>query len=150
MAALYGNDALLILVFSNKKCCSSFLKKIFVIQKICSKVKVLKTVKISNDCHIKTSRSRLRNGGIFWKILVPFFRKLDALSVGIKMKPLRKTVLLCSNKNQLKFCRKTSWKDQTFIFTVYLIILMNHLFDSLISGQKVRSGQTSIPINSCT
>ena len=29
------------------------------------------------------------------------------------------------NKNQLKFCRKSYWKKQPFIFTVYL---MNHAF----------------------
>ena len=50
-AVLYGNDALSILT---KKRCSRFFKKIFVIQKIYCKVKVLKTIKISNDCHMKT------------------------------------------------------------------------------------------------
>ena len=56
----YGNDALSVLVLSTKKQCSSFLKKVFVIQKICYKVKVLKTIKISNECHIK--HADLSNG----------------------------------------------------------------------------------------
>ena len=30
-------------------------------------------------------------------------------------------------QNQLKFCRKTCWKKQPFIFTVYL---MNHIFQT--------------------
>ena len=36
---------------------SSLLKKVFVFQKIYFKVKVMKTFKISTDCHIKTCRS---------------------------------------------------------------------------------------------
>ena len=35
----------------------SFLRKVFVFQKICFKVKVLKTFETSTDCHIKTCRS---------------------------------------------------------------------------------------------
>ena len=57
MAVLYGNDAFSILVLPTKKQYSSFLKKVFVFQKICFKVKVLKMFKISTDCHIKTCRS---------------------------------------------------------------------------------------------
>ena len=49
-AGLYGNAAYSILVLSTKKLYSSFLKRVF-------KVKVLKTLKISKDCHIKTCRS---------------------------------------------------------------------------------------------
>ena len=57
MEVLYGNDALSILVLSTKKWYSSFLRKVFVFQKISFKVKVLKTLKIFTDCHIKTSQS---------------------------------------------------------------------------------------------
>ena len=42
-AVLNGNDVFPILVVSTKKRYSSFLKKVFVFQKICFKVKVLKT-----------------------------------------------------------------------------------------------------------
>ena len=42
-----------ILLASIKKQYSSFLKKVFVYQKICFKVKVLKTFETSTDCHIK-------------------------------------------------------------------------------------------------
>ena len=45
MTVLYGNDAFSILVLSTKKRYSSFLKKVFVFQKICFKVKVLKMFK---------------------------------------------------------------------------------------------------------
>ena len=93
MAFLHEKDAFLILVFSTKKRCSSFLKKAFVFQKICVKVKVLKTLKISTDCHIKHADPP--SGGLFLKSLVPFFRRTYALSVGFKMKPLRKSVFQC-------------------------------------------------------
>ena len=43
MAVLTGNDALAIFVASTKIRYSRFLKKVFVFQKICFKVKVLKT-----------------------------------------------------------------------------------------------------------
>ena len=57
MAVLNENHAFSILVLSTRKQYSSFLKKVFVFQKICFKVKVLKTLKIFSDCHIKTCRS---------------------------------------------------------------------------------------------
>ena len=60
MAVLYGNNAFSILVLSTKKRNSSFLKKVFVLQKICFKITVLKTFKISTDGLIKTCRSRKR------------------------------------------------------------------------------------------
>ena len=77
-----------ILVPSTKKWYSSFLKKNFVFQKICFKVKVLKTLKIPNDCHIKTCRSLKRRAIL--KSLVPFFRRTCALSVGFRMERLKK------------------------------------------------------------
>ena len=76
----------LILVASTKKLYSSFLKKVFVFQKICFKDKILKTLETFTDCHIK--HADLWNGELFWKSLVPFFRRTYALSVGFKMKTL--------------------------------------------------------------
>ena len=43
------------------------------------------------------------------------------------MKTLRKNVFEYEDKNELKFCRKSYWKKQPFIFTVYL---MNHVFQT--------------------
>ena len=37
----------------------------------------------------------ISNGGLFWKSLVPFLRRIYALSVGFKLKPLRKSVFQC-------------------------------------------------------
>ena len=54
MAGLYENDAFLIFVLSTKKLYSSLLKKVFIFEKICFKVKVLKSFKFFTDCHIKT------------------------------------------------------------------------------------------------
>ena len=51
MKTHHGNDALSIIVLSTKKRCSSFLKKVFVFQKIFFKVKVLKTFNIFRLSH---------------------------------------------------------------------------------------------------
>ena len=156
MAVLYGNGAFSILMLSTKNQNSSFLKKFFVFQKICFKVKVLKAFKIFSDCHIKTCRSLQRRA--FWKSPVTLFRRTYILSVGFKIKPLRRSVFQCQDKNQPKFCRKICWKEQPFIFTVYLtnhifptsvflnviiqcIIEINWLFKHL---KKVRSSQPAI------
>ena len=75
---------------------TSFLKNVFIFHKICLKSKALKTFKISTDYHIKTCH--LSNRGPFRKSLVPFFRRVCALFVGFKMKPLGKTVLKLKQK----------------------------------------------------
>ena len=54
----YENNAFSILVLLTKKQYSSFLKKVFVFQKF--KVKVLKSLKTSTDCHINTCQSLKR------------------------------------------------------------------------------------------
>ena len=72
-AVLHRNIALSILVLSTKKLYSSFLKKVFLFQKICFKVKVLKSFKISSGCHIKTCRSLKRRAIL--KISITVFKK---------------------------------------------------------------------------
>ena len=59
-AVLYGNVVLSILVLSTKKQHSNFLEKFFVVLKICCKVKVLDTLKISSNCYLKACRSLKR------------------------------------------------------------------------------------------
>ena len=66
-----------ILVFSTKKRYSSFLKNIFVFQKMFFKVKVLKTFKSSSDCHIKICQSVKRR---------PILKILNRLLGGGSMK----------------------------------------------------------------
>ena len=69
------------------------------------------------------------------------------------MKPLKKSVFH-SDKNQPKFCRKTCWKEQPSIFTVFL---MNHIFQASVlilkcielnwlckQIKKIRSSQPAI------
>ena len=60
MPVLYRNYDFSILAHSTKKRYSTFSKKVFVFQKICFKVKVLKTFETFTDCHIKTCRSLKR------------------------------------------------------------------------------------------
>ena len=54
MVVLHGSDAFSIFVLSTKKPHSSFSKKVFLFQKICFKVKALKTFKVFTDCDIET------------------------------------------------------------------------------------------------
>ena len=93
IVVLYGNDPFSILVLSSKKRYSSFLKKVFLFQKSCFKVKVLKTIKISTDCHIKTYRPLKRR--TILKIPSTVLQKNLCSSVGFKMKSLRKSVFHC-------------------------------------------------------
>ena len=109
-----------ILVASTKKRYSSCLKKVFLFQKICFKVKVLNTFETLIDCHKK--RADLSNGGLFSKSPVLFFWRTNPLSVGFKMKTLRKSIFECQDNYQFNFCRKSYWKNQPFIFTTYLWI----------------------------
>ena len=62
----------------------------------------------------------LSNGGLFWKLQVLFFgRAYNALSVEFKMKPLKSRRFPVVGKNQLKFCRKRRWKEQSLIFYLW-------------------------------
>ena len=73
MAVLNGNDKFSIFLLSTKKPSSSFMRKVFVFQKICFKIKVLKTFKIFTDCHIKLCRS-LKERSVL-KIPIAFLSK---------------------------------------------------------------------------
>ena len=91
-AVLYGNVAFSIIIISSKKRYSSVLKKILVFQKTCFKFKVMKTLKIFSDCHVKACRSLERRAIL--KIRSIFFRGIYALSDGLKMKSLQLSVFL--------------------------------------------------------
>ena len=53
-----------------------------------------------------------------------YFENLLALKRNLQ----EKAFFSVKTKNQLKFCRKVCWKEQSFIFPVYL---MNHIFRHL-------------------
>ena len=75
MAVLFGNDALSIIVLFTKKQYSSFFEKSFrFAEKSVFKVKVIKTFKISIDCHIS----------LFWKSLVPFLEESMLFLLALK------------------------------------------------------------------
>ena len=131
-SSFVGKCCVSVLVLSTRKQYSSILKKVFVFQKICFKVKVLKKFKI------KTCQSLKRRAIL--KILSTFFGTW-AVSVCFKMKPLRKRVFLCFDKNQLKFCCKTCsnverrnhWYLPIFyIFQTYSFIMWQQNIQKLI------------------
>ena len=92
MTLSYGNDALSILVLSTKKRYLSFLKKVFVFQKICFKVKVMGTIKSFSDCYIKNMPIS-QTEGYFEN---PPYRFLgESILFLLALKPLRKTDFQC-------------------------------------------------------
>ena len=71
----------------------SFFKRACVFQKLFFKVKVLKTFKISSDCHMKTCRSYKRRA--IFKIPSTAFQKSICSFYWIQNKPLRKKMFSC-------------------------------------------------------
>ena len=103
----------------NYKVVLQFFEKSFLFpENLILKLKYWKRSKFS--LIVTQKHVNLSNRGLFWKSLV-LSRRTHALSVGFKMKPQRKIVFQCWDKKQLKFCCKTCWKEQPFIFTVYYI-----------------------------
>ena len=123
MAVLYRNDTFSILVLSTNKQYSRFFKKVVVFQKICPKVKVLKTFKSSSDYHIKTWR-RTKKGGLFSKSLEPFFSRTYALSVGFKKKP-KKSFSSVKTKGNPNFAVKLAEKSKhPFLLSIWWIAFL--------------------------
>ena len=112
-----GIDAFSILVYSTKKRYSNFLKKVFVFQKICLKVKVLKTFEISSDCHLKIGRPLKRRAIL--KTLVLFLEEPLLFLFALKWNLSEKSFSSVKTKNNPNFGVKLCWKDNLFIFTVY-------------------------------
>ena len=118
-----SDDTFSIFVFLSKKGYSSFLKKEFVFHKICSKVKILRTFKIFTYCHIKACqffkcRAILKIPSTFsWKNLCSF--------CWLENETSKKKRFPLFRQKTTQICRKTCWKEQPFIFTVYL---MNYIF----------------------
>ena len=145
-------------MLSTKKRYSSFLEKALVPQKICFEVKVLISFKISSLCHIKTYY--LANGGLFWKSLVPLFRRIYALPFGFKMKPLRKSIFQCWDKTNPNFVAKLAERsNHSFLLSIWWIAFFKHLY-SLIriieciernwSCKRRKKGQKQPSNHSCT
>ena len=79
--------------FQLKNSTPVFLKKVFVFEKLGSKVKLLRMFKIFRDFHINTCRSLKRRAIL--KIPSTVFRRTYALSVDFKVIPSGNSVFLC-------------------------------------------------------
>ena len=101
-AVLYANVAFSILALSTKKPYSSFFKKVSVSQKICFKVEVLKTFKISSDCCTKTYRFLKRKANL----KIPSTVSQKNLPVCFKNETSKKKLFLVL-RQKLKFWSKT-------------------------------------------
>ena len=127
MAVLYGNDVLPILVLLTKKWYSSFLKKVSIFRKICFKVKVLKSFKISSACHIKTCWT-LKQRPIL-KIPRIVFRSIYFLSVGFKTKTLRKSFFIVKTKTNPNFAVKLAERsNHSFLLSIWWITFFKHMY----------------------
>ena len=96
---------------------------------------------IFTDRHIKTCQfSNLR---LFWKSLLPFFRRTYALSVGLEIKTLRKSVFQCLDF----YCPflLSIWYESHFSNTVLIMecIELNWLCEHI---KKIRSSKPAIPV----
>ena len=104
------------------------------------------TFKISNDCHIKTCWSLKRRAIL--KIPRAIFLEEPIGYVGFKMKPLRKSFFQCGDKNQPKFCRKTSVYLMSHVSNIctlwYVIMEFEELNWICKHMKKVRSSQAAI------
>ena len=85
----------------------------------------------------------LANGGLFWKSPVPFYRITHALSVGIKMKTLKKAFSNVKTKTNLNFAVKLAESsNHSFLLSIWWIIFLKHLY-SLIRAMECKE------LNSC-
>ena len=113
-----------ILVLSTKKGYSSFLKSVYVFQKIYFKVKVLKSFKIPSDCHIKAWRS------LEWRAIVriPILKEPMLFLLGLKWNLYEKAFSCAKTKNN--FCRKPCWntgRSNHSFLSNWWIVFFKHL-----------------------
>ena len=98
------------------------MKTMFVFQKICFKLKVLKTFETFTDCHIKTRQSLNRSATL--KISITVFQKNYALSVSFKIKTLKKN----KKKKLFRKIRQNQDKINNSSFAAKFNERSNHLF----------------------
>ena len=80
----------------------------------------------------------LANGGLFWKSPAPFYRITHALSVGIKMKTLKKAFSNVNTKTNLNFAVKLAESsNHSFLLSIWWIIFLKHLY-SLIHAMECK------------
>ena len=136
MAVLYWNDAFSILVLSTKKRYSSFLKKVFVFQKICFKIKAFKTFKISIDCHIKTCRS-LKRRGIFENPKYCFLEESTFFLLALKWNFQDEAFSNVKTKINSNFAVKlVERSNHSFLLSIWWTTFFKHLY-SLICDNKM-------------
>ena len=141
-----------ILLLSTKKWYSSFFKSVCVFQKIYFKVKVLKSFKISSDCHIKACQSLK-----WWAILkIPILKETMLILLALKSN-LYKKAFSCV-KTKTNFCHKPCWNAErsnhsflsnwwiAFFKHLYSLIMWQYNIQKLIDCVNIgkRSGATKL------
>ena len=115
-----------ILVLSTKKQYSSFLKCVSVFQKIYVKVKVLKLLKISSNCHIKVCQS------LKWRVVskILILKEPMLFLLALKWNLYIQKVFSCV-KTKTNFCCKPCWNAERSNHSFrsnWWIIFFKHLY----------------------
>ena len=125
-----------ILALSTKNWCSSFLKSVCLFQKIYFKVEVLKSFKISSDCHIKSCQS------LKWRAIlkIPISKEPMLFLLALK-RNLYKKAFSCV-KIKTNFCCRLCWNaersNHSFISN-WSIVFFKHLYSLIMWKYKYRN-----------
>ena len=80
------------------------------------------------------------NGELFWKSLVPFFRRIYALPVGFKIKPLRKAFSSVTTKTNPNLSGKLAESsNHSFLLPIWWFTFFRHPY-SLTSDARMYRG----------
>ena len=120
-----------VLVLSTKKQYSNFLKSVCIFQKIYVEVKLLKSFKISSDCHIKTC------GSLKWRVIlkIPNLKEPMLFLLALKWNLYEKAFSCVKTKTN--FCCKPCWnaeRSNHSFLSNWWITFFKHLY-SLIMWQ---------------
>ena len=124
MAVLYGNDTLSVSRFSATPV---FWKRLLFFRKSVSKLKHWKSSQFPPT--VTQEHADLSSVGLFWKSLVPFFRRTYALSAGFKTKLLRKAFSSVKTKANSNFALKLAERsNHSFLLSIWWITFFKHLY----------------------
>ena len=135
---LHRYDAFSTLVLSTKKQDCSFLKKVFVFQKVCFRVKY--RIHSKFPLIVTSKHADLSNGELFWKSVVPFFRRIYALPVDFKMKPKENAFFSVKTKTNTNFAVKLPERsNHPFLLSIWRVTFFKHPHSLICDNRMYRT-----------
>ena len=125
-----------ILVLSSKKWYSSFLKSVCLFQKFYFKVEVLKSIKISSDCHTKVCQS-LKGRAI---LKIPILKEPMLFLLASKWNLYKKSFSCVKTKTN--FCSRPCWnaeRSNHSFLSNWSITFFKHLYSLIMWQYKYRN-----------